>query len=150
MRSMRGMNRYISGTGSELMGVARPPSHSTASAIARAEPKASASGLSWPMASTRRAERSRSTASSGTDARSAAVTEVSPTEASVTTLRASPRGWSMTALGRRLGDPPDGRRHRERDRRIRAELLDRLTVLQLVDDAQQPSATLGAVVLTDV
>ena len=71
-RSMRGMKSYIAGTGSALSGVARPPSYSTASATPSAEPNASASGFSWPMASTRRAARRRSTTSAGTAARSPA------------------------------------------------------------------------------
>ena len=61
----RRRNLYTSGIGSAQTGVATPPLASTSSAIARAEPSASASGFSWQIVRTRRAARSRSTISSG-------------------------------------------------------------------------------------
>ena len=68
---MWGMKSYIAGTGSLLATVARPPSSSTASAMARANAEGIRLGLSWPTVEHRRR---------------------APSSPSTTALRAPPRG----------------------------------------------------------
>ena len=61
----RAGSRTAAAVGRRRRAVARPPSASTRRQIARVEPSVSASGFSWPTASTRRAARIRSTTRPG-------------------------------------------------------------------------------------
>ena len=64
--STPGRKAYSGGGASENIAVARPPSDSTIRHTASVAPSVSASGFSWPTASTSRAPRSRARTSGGT------------------------------------------------------------------------------------